>query len=249
MNLLSKDDLIRESFKKFKEHMLALERELKADREFLITQNKRIDILEKKLNECSKQNSIKEEFLAKMNSLNKIEKVSVLEEETELVDSPEQVINDYKIESPQERKGFLATPLRHRSDTSTPFRHAGEIPAPSLNIKNIDVEEIKTRLNKVFYSLTNREFKVFMAIYSLEEQHNSPITYHELAKHMDISASSIRDYLSELSRKGTPVKKEKSRNGIVYISVLPEFRDLNLISKLIAFRNMSSDQKSIFDNF
>jgi DNA-binding MarR family transcriptional regulator len=88
-----------------------------------------------------------------------------------------------------------------------------------------------------------------MAIYSLEEQHNSSITYLELAKHLDISASSIRDYVSELSRKGTPINKEKSRNGIVYISVLPEFRALNLISKLIAFRNTFSDQKSIFDKF
>ena len=86
-----------------------------------------------------------------------------------------------------------------------------------------------------------------MAIYSLEEQHSSAVTYSELAKSLDISSSSIRDYISELARKGVPIKKEKTRNGLVYVSVLPEFRSLNLISRLIAFRNMSSEQKSLFD--
>lgn len=88
-----------------------------------------------------------------------------------------------------------------------------------------------------------------MAIYSLEEQHASPTTYAELAQFLDLSSSSIRDYVSELIRKGTPIKKEKSRNGIAYLSVLKEFRDLNLISKLLAFRNLSRDQKSLFDLF
>ena len=88
-----------------------------------------------------------------------------------------------------------------------------------------------------------------MAIYSLQEQHNSPTTYAELAQNLDLSASSIRDYISELVRKGAPIKKEKSRNGVAYLSVLPEFKSLNLISKLIAFRNMSIEQKSLFDTF
>jgi len=55
MSLLSKDDVIKDSFKRFKEHMMALEGELRADREFLIRLNDRIGVIERRLEELSKE--------------------------------------------------------------------------------------------------------------------------------------------------------------------------------------------------
>ncbi len=247
MSLLTNDEAIKDSFKRVKEHMQALEKELRADREFIIVQNQRLEYLEKSLKDLkdkSQEEIKKEEKIGKETNSNQI--LTKNEDFKEDLTLEEPVFNS-KVESPVERKGYLATPLRHHANTSTPFRHSGTDSGTSFD--RLDIEEIKSKLNKVFYSLTNREFKVFMAVYSLEEESKSPITYQELAKSLDLSSSSIRDYISELIRKGAPIKKEKTRNGLVYVSVLKEFKDLNLISKLIAFRNMSSEQKSIFDSF
>src|SRR3989338_3724814 len=225
MSLLNDDTAVKEAFKRVKEHMASLEKEVRANREFIIAQNKQVLALEGKIKELGEQKKEKGD----------------LEENF----SQEEDINYSKVQSSKEIKGSLATPRRHLDSLSTAFRHPGI--DPDSHFDTHDIEEIKQSLNKVFLSLTNREFKVFMAVYSLQEQHNSPTTYAELAQNIGVSASSIRDYISELVRKGAPLKKEKSRNGLTYVSVLPEFKSLNLISKLIAFRNMSSEQKSLFD--
>jgi len=246
MGLLSVDKAVKESFQRVKDHMLVLEGEVRANREFIIAQNTHIEALQKQilavLSEIRAENSKKEP-----EKCPKGPEEQLMDSSEQFVDeSPKLNISNLKVESPQERKGFLATPRRHVDTLATALRHPGTDSGTSFD--RLDIEEIKADLNKVFLSLTNREFKVFMAIYSLEEQHSSPTTYSELAQNLDVSASSIRDYISELIRKGAPIKKEKSRNGVAYVSVLPEFKSLNLISKLIAFRSISSEQKSLFDS-
>ncbi len=248
MGILKDDNTVKESFRRVKEHILALEREVRANREFIIAQNSRIEALEKEI--LSQLKGIKEEkarIEIEVEPIREIEEDLVGNDEEKVISASKMNVNHSKGESPYERKGFLATPRRHHDSLSTGIRHSGT--DSGSHFQTQDIEEIKQNLNKVFLTLTNREFKVFMAVYSLEEQHNSPTTYAELAQNLDLSASSIRDYISELVRKGAPLKKEKSRNGIAYVSVLPEFKSLNLISKLIAFRNMSNEQKSLFDSF
>lgn len=56
MNLLNDENAIKESFKRVKEHMVALEREVRANREFIIAQNKQILALEGKIKELSQEN-------------------------------------------------------------------------------------------------------------------------------------------------------------------------------------------------
>ena len=163
-------------------------------------------------------------------------------EDNQPIITDEEAIRNSGMVSPQERKGYLATRQRRVDTTPAHFRHSSTFP-------NIDLEELKSDLNKVFLSLTNREFKVFSAIYALEEQNKGPATYQELAQYLDLSSSSIRDYISELIRKETPITKEKTRNGIVYLSISKEFKSLNLMSKLLALRSLSNDQKSLFDLF
>ncbi len=248
MGIFNGDEAIKESFRRVKEHILALEREIRANRKFIIAQNSRIEALERNI--LSQLKEIKEE---KTSSKEEIVSYKEIREEIPEESKKEEIIpkkeefNHSRGESPYERKGSLATPLRHLDSLSTGIRHSGTDSDNHFDTQ--DIEEIKQSLNKIFLTLTNREFKVFMAVYSLEEQHSSPTTYAELAQNLDLSASSIRDYISELMRKGAPLKKEKSRNGLAYVSVLPEFKSLNLISKLIAFRNMSNEQKSLFDSF
>jgi DNA-directed RNA polymerase sigma subunit (sigma70/sigma32) len=242
MSLLHDDDAIKEAFRKVKEHMAILEKELRADREFIIALNSTLEQLNKRIK------ALEEAIRAKNNNLEQSFLEQVKPKKMEDLDFCEQILEEKPLisnsgmVSPQERKGFLATRQRHFDTLATPFRH------PST-IQNIDLEELKANLNKVFLSLTNREFKVFIAIYTLEEQNKSPITYNELAQHLDLSSSSIRDYISELIRKGAPILKEKNRNCQAYVSVSKEFRSLNLMSKLLALRSLSNDQKSLFDSF
>jgi len=105
----------------------------------------------------------------------------------------------------------------------------------------------KRPLEEIFLTLTNREFMVFTALYHLEEELKSPITYRDLSNKLKMSQSSIRDHISELIRKNTPVKKVKINNKFVILTIEKSFRDLNILGKILTFRNFQGTQTTLSD--
>ena len=87
-----------------------------------------------------------------------------------------------------------------------------------------------------------------MAIYELEEQKHSPIRYKDIAKHLNLTQSSVRDHVNELILKKIPLTKEIFNNK-VFLSVPQEFRILTLASKLLNFRELSNNQRTLFDGY
>lgn len=118
---------------------------------------------------------------------------------------------------------------------------------PQQNTPFLGVDSIKKELESKFRSLTDKEFLTFMAIYQLEEEKNAPVTYAEIAKRLKLSQSSVRDHVSELFLKELPLDKIKINNQKVSLFVKKELRDLNLATKLIAFRQSDNNQKTLFD--
>ncbi|GEM_PF-2907491 len=112
------------------------------------------------------------------------------------------------------------------------------------------VETLKNDLFSRFRALTDQEFKLFMLIYELEEQKNAPITYAELAEKSGLSQSSIRDHIANILVKKIPLHKEISTNRRVFLSILPELRDLTLVERLLRLRQPTvSHQSTLKDLF
>jgi len=108
MSILHDDDAIKESFRRVKEHMALLEKELRADREFIIVLNStieqlssRVRVLEDKLD--NKEQIIEKEFIDKVNK----PKIEDLENNNLIIEEKE-VISNSGMVSPSERKGYLA---------------------------------------------------------------------------------------------------------------------------------------------
>ncbi len=117
-------------------------------------------------------------------------------------------------------------------------------PLPTLFRQPFDnpiTEDIKNK----FRSLTEREFAVFMAIYQLEEELNSLVTYSDIAKKLSLSRSSVRDHIGELILKNVPLVKMVSSDRKVSLSIKKDFRDLNIASQLLTFRNSASGHKPL----
>lgn len=134
-------------------------------------------------------------------------------------------------------EGVLSTVTVTALPLPTLFRQSPDNP-------NIDDPITKDIKNK-FRSLTDREFAVFMAIYQLEEELSSPVTYADIARKLSLSRSSVRDHIGELILKNAPLVKAVASDRKVSLFIKKDFRELNLASKLLAFRTSPLGQKQL----
>lgn len=107
--------------------------------------------------------------------------------------------------------------------------------------------ELKESLNSAFRRLTNREFSVFMAIYELDKEKGGYITYSELSLRLNISESTVRDFVNQLVRKNIPIDKCRDFNNKVSLSIKNEFKRLNLYQNLLKLKTIRSGQRTLFD--
>jgi hypothetical protein len=96
------------------------------------------------------------------------------------------------------------------------------------------VNQFRTDLKYIFRRLTKQEFRVFSAIYLLEEQ--GIVDYTTLANKLGLSETAIRDYIMKIKRKGVPILKTKINNKKVFLSIKPELKELVSLESLIKFR-------------
>ena len=102
------------------------------------------------------------------------------------------------------------------------FTHS--INSYSINMHS-DVKQLLSRLTK-------QEFLTFLTIYQLEEE-KGPITYTDISLKIGLSEGCVRTYISALIKKKAPINKQKYNNKTIYLSILKEFRELNLKQLLI----------------
>lgn len=120
----------------------------------------------------------------------------------------------------------------------------------SPTIINSQLSSLKQSLTSQFSSLTDREFSVFLSIYELESSLGE-VTYTDLAKKLSLTEATVRGVVNSLISKNLPVQKERLFNKKATLTLSKEFRDLNLLSKLIKLRSQKSTpqvtQKTLFD--
>ena len=197
----------------------------------------RISVVEKDLNEIK----LALEKLLRMqeNQNNKLDTPKNPENpEFNVLEPPRPQINKSSI-------GNEGVPLRHSADKETTKRRQTDTSSTDKIEGLNDVQTLKKELNSRFLSLTEAQFKVFMAIYHLEEENGNPVTYAEVAKHIMISQSSIRDYVSDLILRNIPLTKHKSPNRKVYLSIKKEFRNLKILENLLALREKDYSQTQL----
>ncbi|MFA5061197.1 MAG: hypothetical protein WC494_02690 [Candidatus Pacearchaeota archaeon] len=110
------------------------------------------------------------------------------------------------------------------------FSRAGEI----LN----SLDSIKKEIRLKFKRLTTQEMVVFSKLYTLEDENIPEITYRTLSLNLDLSESSIRDYINKLIKKGIPIQKIKLNNKTILLKISPDLRNIVTLSKIIQLREL-----------
>jgi len=121
-----------------------------------------------------------------------------------------------------------------------PPQHKIETPLSSLLIN------LKEELSRTLTSLTDREISLLLSIYDLEKQGLDP-SYAHLAQRLRLSENTVRVVVMSLLNKNAPIIKERYFNRRVLLSLKSEFKELNLLQKLLSIRSNQQNQRTLFD--
>jgi|TARA_Y100000310_G_scaffold155680_1_gene155151 hypothetical protein len=100
------------------------------------------------------------------------------------------------------------------------------------------LDNAKKEIRLKFKRLTDKEFLVFSTIYQLEEEREKEITYSKVSRKLDLTESSIRDYVVKICKKGAPIEKIKVNNKTIHLSISKKFQKLASLSTILQLRDI-----------
>ncbi|MFH1607507.1 MAG: hypothetical protein ABIA78_00020 [archaeon] len=99
------------------------------------------------------------------------------------------------------------------------------------------LDSIKKEIRIKFKRLTEQEFLVFSALYQLDEEigHSD---YKVLSDKLNLTESSIRDYIGRIIKKGIPVEKKKINNKNVQLSISSNLKKVVSLPTILQLRGL-----------
>jgi len=101
-----------------------------------------------------------------------------------------------------------------------------------------NLDNLKREIRLKFKRLTNQEMLIFSTLYSLESQGFEEITYKVLANNLNLSESSIRDYVAKLVVKGIPIAKTRLNNKQISLNISPDLQKLASLATITRLREL-----------
>lgn len=99
------------------------------------------------------------------------------------------------------------------------------------------LDSIKKEIRLKFKRITEQEFLVFSTIYQTEEElgHSN---YKLISERLNLTESSIRDYVGRLIKKGIPIEKKKIKNKNVQLFISENLRKIATLPTILQLRDL-----------
>jgi DNA-binding MarR family transcriptional regulator len=141
---------------------------------------------------------------------------------------------------------YKLTPLFPMKAVYNPFETTEKFQNNTINTINaIDnaakildsLDSIKKEIRLKFKRLTSQEMIVFSTLYQIEEE-SGQVDYKILAKKLNLTESSVRDYIGRLIKKGIPVEKKRINNKTILLSVSANLKKITSLSTIMQLRDL-----------
>jgi hypothetical protein len=106
----------------------------------------------------------------------------------------------------------------------------------ALDVLN-SLDNIKKEIRNKFKRLTNQEMLVFSTIFQLEEE-GERVNYKTISNKINLSESSIRDYVLRIINKGIPVEKTKINNKSIHLKISSDLRKIATLNTIVQLRDI-----------
>lgn len=126
---------------------------------------------------------------------------------------------------------------QHMTNSSYNQEYNPRIPIENaLEVLN-SLDSLKKEIRLKFKRLTDQEMSVFEVLYQLSEEDGFS-DYKALSLKLNLTESSIRDYIGRLIKKGIPVEKTKINNKSIQLSISPDLKRIASLQSIIQLRSI-----------
>lgn len=99
------------------------------------------------------------------------------------------------------------------------------------------LDNIKKEIRLKFKRITNQEFLVFSTIYQMDEEYGGT-DYKALSKKLNLTESSIRDYVGRLLKKEIPIEKIKINNKNIQLLISKDLKKIASLPTILQLRDI-----------
>jgi len=151
-------------------------------------------------------------------------------------------VGNFNKENKQFSTGNGGVPTDRQTDRQTDKSEENNIKIEKNTVNNAiraldSLDIIKKEIRSKFKRLTNQEMLIFTTLYQIEEERGTP-DYKTLAKRLNLTESSVRDYIGKLIKKEIPIEKNKINNKTILLSILDNFKKIVPLSTILTLRKM-----------
>ncbi|MBU0958869.1 MAG: helix-turn-helix domain-containing protein [Nanoarchaeota archaeon] len=99
------------------------------------------------------------------------------------------------------------------------------------------LDNLKKEIRLKFKRLTDKEWLVFSTMYQLDEEKGFS-DYKTISDRLNLTESSIRDYIGRLIKKGVPVEKNKINNKNIQLKISENLKKVASLPTIIKLRGI-----------
>ncbi len=231
-------DNIKEAFQKVKQDMNLLKKEIDSLKFNLIENRKKIIEICDIVKEISKKTENSPENTNKSLSTDR----HIISTSSTHPSTHNSLFEALKPQNMPISTGNQGVSTDRQTDTSTDRQTQNTLKNKENPIKNAlevldSLDSIKKEIRIKFKGITEQEFLVFSTIYQIEEElgHSD---YKTLSQRLNLTESSIRDYVGRLIKKGIPIEKKKINNKNIQLSISKNLKKIASLSTILQLRDL-----------
>jgi len=138
--------------------------------------------------------------------------------------------------------GNQGVPADRQTDRQTHQQTQNSVKIPENSIDNAaeileSLDNIKKEIRLKFKRLTEKEWLVFSTIYQLDEEQGFS-DHKTLSQRLNLTESSIRDYIGRLIKKGIPVEKTRINNKSIKINISTNLKKIATLPTIFQLREL-----------
>lgn len=99
------------------------------------------------------------------------------------------------------------------------------------------LDNLKKEIRLQFKRLTEQEILIFSTIYQIEEE-DGYANYRKIAEKLNLTESSVRDYVGRLIQKGIPLEKKKINNKQIHLFISQHLKKIAPLSTILQLRDL-----------
>ncbi len=224
-------DQIKDAFQKVKQDMDLMREEIFLLKQFLYENRQKLSELDLTMKELSIKllNFIEDQ--KKINPTDK-QKNSTFPTDILTDDSPFKPLNPQKIGFSTGNEGV---PTNKQTNQQTDQQIEKASFNKALEVLN-SLDNIKKEIRNKFKRLTEQEFLVFSTICQMAEEGDAD--YKSISKKLNLTETSIRDYVGRLIKKGIPVEKRRINNKLIQLSISEKLTKIAPLSVIFQLRDL-----------